>query len=264
MMPIYLHSQAEIAEYLQTDPYLHLYALGDLDDFFWPYTTWIADREEGRIRSLILVYSGGGLPVVLAIAEKERDCLRELLSAAAAQPLLPRRFYTHLSPGLANIIAAAGYRLEPHGRYLKMALKDPAMAEQVDTSAVVRLSPEDEPALRRLYDEAYPGNWFDPRMLQTGCFFGVRRDNEVISVAGIHVFSPVYRAAALGNICTQPEYRNQGLGTAVTACLVQRLRGEITFIGLNVRVDNIAAQASYTRLGFVPVAEYEEYMVSEG
>lgn len=263
ILPVYLHDREEIVEYLQADPYLHLYELGDLDDFFWPYTSWIADREMGHIRSLFLVYSGGGLPVVLAITEKDRDCLRELLSAAANQPLLPRRFYAHFSPGLANAIAAAGYRLEPHGRFLKMALRDPVMADQVDTSAVVPLGPNDGPALRRLFDSAYPGNWFDPRMLEIGCFFGIWADDEVVSVAGIHVYSPRYSAAALGNICTRPEYRNQGLGAAVTACLVRHLREEVEFIGLNVRADNAPALAAYTRLGFAPIAEYEEYMVSE-
>jgi hypothetical protein len=33
-----LHDRAKIAAVLSADPYCQAYALGDLDDFFWPYT----------------------------------------------------------------------------------------------------------------------------------------------------------------------------------------------------------------------------------
>jgi GNAT superfamily N-acetyltransferase len=264
MLPIYLHNKERIAAFLQDDAYLHIYEMGDLDDFFWPYTSWIASEENGAIQALILIYSGGGLPVVLAMAEKKKTQLGELLACAAAQPLLPRRFYLHLSPGLAKTLQAAGYRLSPHGRFLKMALKDCSGLTQIDTTGVLQLGREDEQALHRMYDFAYPANWFDPRMLLTGCFFGVFKDEQIVSAAGIHVYSPNYRVTALGNICTHPEYRGQGLGLKVTARLCQNLVGKIDTIGLNVSAENLPALSIYTRLGFEPVAEYEEYMVEAG
>jgi predicted GNAT family acetyltransferase len=97
-------------------------------------------------------------------------------------------------------------------------------------------------------------------MLETGCYFGVRRNGEIASVAGIHVYSPRYRAAALGNITTRPADRGQGLGTQVTARVCQELRKTTDTIGLNVRADNVPALATYTRLGFRPTAAYDEYM----
>ncbi len=263
MLPVFIHDKAEIETYLRRNPFLHLYALGDLDDFFWPYTSWIAEKEGNLIQSLLLVYSGGGLPVLLAIADEERDRLRDLLSAAIRQPLLPRRFYTHLSPGLAEVIAAAGYSLEPHGRYVKMALLHSECISKIDTSQVVPLGRKDEHALLEMYDESYPGNWFDPRMLDSGCYYGIWSAGRVISAAGVHVYSPQYRAAALGNICTNPDFRGQGLGTAVTAKVCQALSGKIDYIGLNVRANNLSALTAYTRVGFEPVAVYEEYLVGE-
>jgi ribosomal protein S18 acetylase RimI-like enzyme len=260
-LPEFLHDRAEIECFLRRDPYLHLYALGDLDDFFWPYTTWIAERAGEGVEALLLVYAGGGLPVVLAVAEGGRSRLRALLQAAASQPLLPRRFYAHFSPGLAEVVSAAGYRLEPHGRFLKMGLVEPERLEGIDTREAVRLRPEDRESLLALYAEAYPGNWFDPRMLETGCYYGIYRGGRIVSVAGIHVYSPRYRAAALGNITTHPAYRGQGLAARVTAALCQALRAGIDTIGLNVLADNAPALSAYTRLGFHPVAEYEEYMV---
>jgi ribosomal protein S18 acetylase RimI-like enzyme len=260
MLPSLLHDRSTIESFLRQDPYLHLYALGDLDDFFWPHTSWFANLSEGQISALFMMYSGGGLPVALAIARPGRDLtsLRELVQAIL--PLLPRRFYSHLSPGLAETLAAT-YHLEPHGRYLKMGLSNPSRLKEIDTSAVIRFTPADADELCQYYNSVYPGNWFDPRMLETGCYYGVRRDRAIASVAGIHVYSPHYRAAALGNIATHPAYRGQGLGKQVTARLCQELLQTVDHIGLNVRADNVPALAVYTRLGFTPVAEYDEYMI---
>jgi ribosomal protein S18 acetylase RimI-like enzyme len=261
ILPVFLHEKSSIAKFLTQDALLHLYELGDLDNFFWPYTTWIADQKDAEIQSIILVYTGGGLPVVLALEEKNKANLRSPLSGVAAQPLLPRRFYLHLSPGLANILAAADYRLQPHGRYLKMALMNPALMADVDTTGVIQLGTDDQVGLKKMYAEAYPGNWFDLRMLETGCFFGICSKDEIVSAAGIHVFSVQYRAAALGNICTHPDYRGKGYGMKVTARLCQHLSAVVDKIGLNVQAENTAALKIYSRLGFEPVAEYEEYMV---
>jgi RimJ/RimL family protein N-acetyltransferase len=261
MLPKILHNQEQIAQFLRGDPYLHIYELGDLDDFFWPYTTWIADEENGKIQTLFLIYSGGGLPVVLAIEEKNKACLHELLATAARQPLLPRKFYLHLSPGLATALTATDYRLAARGRFLKMALAEPSRLNNMDTGEVIQLGKADEKALTQMYDFAYPANWFDPRMLETGCFFGVYREGQIISAAGIHVYSSRYRAAALGNICTHPEHRGHGYAMKVTARLCKYLVQDVETIGLNVHAENHSAISVYTRLGFEPVAEYDEYMV---
>jgi GNAT superfamily N-acetyltransferase len=262
MQPVFLHDKLEVEAYLRRDPYLHLYALGDLDDFFWPYTTWLACREGQRVEALMLLYSGGGLPVLLALANEGLAHLRALLQASL--PLLPRRFYSHLTPGLVETAAAGGCRLEPHGRYLKMRLGGFDKLVQVDTAATEQFNSGDEAALKQFYAASYPGNWFDPRMLETGCYYGIRQGGEIVSVAGIHVYSPRYRAAALGNITTHPDYRGRGLGKAVTARLCQELCKTVDHIGLNVRADNAAAVSAYTRLGFAPYAEYEEYMIESG
>ena len=87
----------------------------------------------------------------------------------------------------------------------------------------------------QLYKESYPENWFDQRMLETNQYFGVWKDDKLVSIAGIHVYSEVYRVAALGNITTHPFYRNNGYGTLVTARLCQSLSEKVDHIGLNVK-----------------------------
>ncbi|HEX7974493.1 MAG TPA: GNAT family N-acetyltransferase, partial [Anaerolineales bacterium] len=254
------HDRSEIEAYLRRSPALHLYELGDLDDFFWPYTTWYAWAEGGTLRALFLVYTGTALPVLLALGEAPSEALAGLLKAA--RPFLPGRFYAHFSPGLAQVFDGER-QFEPHGGYLKMVLSDPARLAGVQASGVQPLGPADLPEVEAFYRQAYPGNWFDPRMLETGCYYGVRRQERLACVAGVHVYSPVYRVAALGNIATLPEFRGQGLAGAATARLCQELRWRVDTVGLNVRRDNAPAIACYTRLGFTPCAEYEECMVGE-
>src|SRR5438445_10374093 len=88
-----LHSKEEVEGFCRNNPFLHLYALGDLDDFFWPYTTWYALQHQGRVQQLVLLYSDGSLPTVLAYAEQPIQSMRDLLSRLL--PVLPSRFYAH-------------------------------------------------------------------------------------------------------------------------------------------------------------------------
>ena len=139
-----------------------------------------------------------------------------------------------------------------------MGLISKAQVETVDTARAVQLSTSDLDELQALYRLSYPGNSFDSRMLETGCYYGIRQGKELVSVAGIHVCSPTYRVAAIGNVTTHPAYRGQGLATIVCAKLCQSLLQTIDYIGLNVKADNISAIRSYERLGFEYIATYDE------
>lgn len=258
-MPVHtLHDRAEIEAFLRRAPARHLYELGDLDDFFWPYTTWYALREAGEVRALALLYTGTALPVLLAFAEGSPEPSAELLRTVSSW--LPRRFYAHLSPGLEARLPA-GCRREPHGTHLKMALVDRSRLAGVDTAGVVPLAAADRPALEALYAASYPGNWFDPRMLETGRYVGLWHGSELVSAAGVHVYSPRYGVAALGNITTHPRLRGQGLATRVAGRLCRLLLETVETVGLNVKEDNGAAIACYRGLGFEQVAEYGEFTV---
>ena len=257
MRPVCLHSQEEIETFLRRDTILNLYAIGDLDNFFWQYTNWYALKNQGQVTELALIYSGTDLPVLLGHAHQPGNLMDELLQALI--PLLPERFYAHLRVAGATPLKSA-YQSQSHGVHYKMALTDPTCLDQVDTSAVVPLTTADLDAILELYRVSYPGNWFDPRMLETGCYFGIHKA-QLVSVAGVHVFSPRYRVAALGNITTHPDLRGQGLGQAVTTRLCRHLLNSVDQIGLNVRADNASAIACYQKLGFEQFAEYEEFML---
>lgn len=242
-----VHDRDELARLLGDDPALHAYQLGDLDDFFWPYTSWYRDGD-----AVALVYHGGGMPVLLSF-DGRPQASHALL--AGLVPLLPRRFYAHLSPGAEQVLGA-DFDAEPGGPHLKMALTDPAVLA-APLGAV--LTPADLPDLLALYEIAYPGNWFDARMLETGQYVGVRRDGELLAVAGVHVWSPKYRVAALGNVTTHPRVRGEGLARGAVAALCRRLLDTVDHVTLNVKADNAAARALYTGLGFTPTAHYGEF-----
>ncbi len=257
MKPVCLHDKAEIEAFLRRDTFLHIYGIGDLDPFFWPYTTWYALKEAETVRAVVLLYTGGSLPVLLALAGDGEPLVGDLLQSLLR--LLPRRFYCHLSAGLGRTLAQE-YCLEEHGKHLKMALRDKVLLAGIDTSNVVRLSPADVNDMLALYAESYPGHWFEPRMLETKQYYGIRGPDALISVAGVHVYSPRYGVAALGNITTHPGHRGQGYGAAVTAGLCKGLLETVEHVGLNAKADNRAALACYGKLGFEVCTSYSEYM----
>lgn len=142
-----------------------------------------------------------------------------------------------------------------------MALSDETQVSRIDCSGVVRLSMKDLAAVQALYEESYAGNWFDARMLETNQYFGILENNRLISIAGIHVYSPRYKVAAIGNITTLPKFRNKGFGARVSAALCRSLNREGIRIGLNVKTDNRAAITCYEGIGFEKVASCGEFMV---
>lgn len=258
--PEYIHDKNELERFLLRYRHLNFYHLGDLDDFFWPYTSWLALRQQGEITALTLLYTGIQPAAFLAIVNDNQAQMETLLHNSLA--ILPKSFYAHLSPGLEVVLQESGYQLDLHGAHLKMALTQAQKLEEIDTNAVEQLGLDNLTEMEELYENSYPGNWFDPRMLETGQYAGVRaEDGRLVGVAGIHVYSPVYKIAALGNITTLPSMRGQGLGKTVTAGLCKLLLKTVDAIGLNVRADNAAAIAAYTKIGFEPVGEYSEWMV---
>jgi predicted GNAT family acetyltransferase len=252
-----LHDKQEIEAFLRQDLFLHLYSLGDLDDFFWHDTIWYAAKQHGQLEAIALFYIGQPPPVLLALGD-EFAAMQDLLQSIL--PLLPNRFYAHFSPGLEDVLAPQ-YRIQSYGAHYKMGLIDQSKLVTVDTSQVIRLSTGHLEDVMAFYRASYPGNWFDPRMLETNQYFAIKGDEGLLSVAGIHVYSERYKVAALGNIATRPGYRGRRLGRAVTARLCQSLAETVDHIALNVRTDNRPAIALYEKLGFEILHTYGEYMV---
>jgi GNAT superfamily N-acetyltransferase len=252
-----LHDKNEIEVFLRKNIHLHLYSIGDLDDFFWPSTVWYGLKTGNALSAIALLYAAPSLPVLLALSE-EPVAMRELLTQI--RYLLPPRFYTHLSPGLETDFRPT-HDLDLHGEHYKMALTDKNLLSHFQHPHAIKLGEADLPAILKFYAQSYPGNWFDPRMLQTGQYFGIKEKDNWVGIAGIHVYSPRYKVAALGNITTHPDFRGKGYGVLVTAAVCRSLLKTVDHIGLNVKADNAAAIACYRKLGFETIGSYNEFMI---
>lgn len=260
MRLVCLHDRDAIETALRRDPETHLYEIGDLDDFFWPLTTWYGlEDEDGALRSVALVYATGDLPVVVALArEGQTWAVTTLLERM--RPVLPRKFYAHVAVGAGRALAAT-HHVEPQGLHARMLLADWTPIEGIDTTRAVPLGPSDARELQALYADAYPGNWFDARMLETGAYFGVREDGMLGSVSGVHVVSRTKRVAALGNVATRPALRGRGLARIAVAATCRALRADVDHLGLNVDASNADGIRLYEGLGFTRIATYEEARV---
>jgi GNAT superfamily N-acetyltransferase len=254
-MPVVrLNHPDQIEPVLRRNVFLHIYALGDLDPEFWPFTTWYGLEDGGDIRAVLLLYTAFETPTLMALADPPFDDLHDLLRSARA--LLPSRVYAHLSPGGLEELAPVE-RADSRGPHLKMALHEPAL-DVPGVERVERMTHADVPGLNALYAAGYPQSWFDPRQIDTGHYYGLRADSELVAAAGCHVYSPTQRVAALGNIVTHPAHRGRGCAAAVTARLCTEVLKTVDHVGLNVKAGNTAAARCYERLGFRPVAGYEE------
>lgn len=326
-----LRDRSVIESVLTRNRPLHIYELGDLDDFFFPDTRWYGIHRKratddsnvaashalghaeydpaGRtghsghsIDAVALLYVGMATPTLIALADPGVDeAVAELLASLAAE--LPDRFDAHLTDGLADALRST-FDLKSRGKHYKMVLETGRFREYLsqmeigtggqaidggsaaggaacgasgsatgDTKdgpspgaavqppgTIVHVTNGDLLELEHFYTEAYPNNWFDPRMLGTARYVGCRRtDGRLVAVAGVHVYSPRYEVAALGNVATLPSHRGRGYGSRATAHLCSRLVEEGLVVGLNVRADNVPAVRSYRRIGFRVVAEYDEY-----
>lgn len=250
-----IYDRERLAAYFRKDLALHAYSLGDLDEPYWSRTSYYGIQDNGGLSDVFLIYRGNGLPVLLAMGPEgylQGDSQRQLVK------LLPDEFYAHLSPGLENNLEEL-FSLQTHGLHFKMALIEPSLLECIPAENTVHLKPGDLPELEGLYLDSYPDNTFDPQLLSRGKYIGYRISGKLVSAAGVHVYSPRYRVAALGNITTHPEFRNKGFAHVVTARLCRELTEEVDFIGLNVKSVNQAAVHLYQSLGFKIAEKYGEF-----
>lgn len=245
--PVPLTDKAAIRAFLNRDRILSAYALGDLDDAFWPRSTFYGARREGELHALVLLYRGLDPTVLTAFGAP--DGVDAILSAVD----LPGEMYTLLPPALEPVLSARYALHNPH-REWRMAL-DPARFPGGSVDGAVRLGSEDAGALADLYRHATePGEAivaFSPWQIVHGVFYGVWEGSALIAAAGTHVWSQAERVAAIGNVFTRPDRRGRGLAARCTAAIVRdALAAGLDPVVLNVRIGNDPAIHIYEKLGF--------------
>jgi len=231
---------------LESDRIWCAYALADLDPAEAERCTWLTNKD-----GVVLIFKGFD-PAVL-FAHGEPDMLHHLFDQ------VPSGNYQYTLKEPSRMMIDQG--LEPifEQRMWRMNL-EPSKFPSVSTAGVERLGPEDLSAIHHLYGN-HPDqpDAFHERQLVVGPFFGIRENEELISIAGVHIISPWASVAAIGNVFTRPDRRGQGLATRTSAAVVQAvLEQGIDMIVLNVAMDNEPALRCYQNLGFTPYCNYYE------
>ncbi|MFD3924251.1 GNAT family N-acetyltransferase [Streptomyces sp. NPDC058595] len=115
-----------------------------------------------------------------------------------------------------------------------------------DEEAVI-LGPADVPEMLDLVERTRPGP-FRPRTIELGTYLGVRRDGELVAMAGERMRPPGW--TEISAVCTAPGHRGQGLGGRLVLALAAGIkeRGETPFI--QAAGDNENAVRLYEALGF--------------
>lgn len=255
-------TDTEILEtFFRKNTALNIYAIGDLDEFFLAYTNFYALIADAQIRQVVYIYRGSEPAVLQGICEEdEKEIMKDLVSEII--PVLPEKFYSHLTPGIEDVFKEK-YSLKSYGKYFKMSLlkNNFKFIPADETEIIKRITPDEFESLNEFYDRAYPGNWKDERMYETGKYFGYFKGEKIIGVAGIHVYSSLFRVAALGNITTDPDFRGQSVCKKVTSVLCRDLFETTDIIGLNVHKENVSAIRCYKSLGFEINGNFEEFMI---
>ncbi len=256
MEAVELRDREGLAAFLSRDPALHAYALGDLDDFFWPHTRWFGLEDAGRLAQVALIYAEHDPPTVIAMAEEPEPQMATLLERVSDR--LPARFECHAGEVATQSLRQRFQVTRGPSPHVRMALVDDDAARARATGVDV-LGPDALEEALGLYAAAYPTSWFDARRLETGRYVGLRVDGHLVAVAGVHVHAPPLGVAVVGDVATHPSWRGRGLATAVCAglCVLLREDGCAT-IALNVREDNNPARTAYERIGFRVAARYLE------
>jgi len=254
-----IHDKKEIYRFLINDPELHMYTLGDLDDFFWPKTIWFAICENNEILSMALLYTGMVPATLILFQSGDVSKARELLTSI--RPFLPSNLMVHLSPGLIDLFKKENI-VKDYGLHYRMVLKKVPIKPS-DTN-IRQLISQDKLKIDNLLSIAYPENWFDNRMLETGMYYGYFNNERLIGMAGVHVYSAAYKIAALGNITTHPDFREKGIASKLTSAVCYELNKKTSVIGLNVTATNVAAIKCYEKIGFVIYSSYDECVLANG
>lgn len=213
--------------------------------------------DANEIQSIALLYTGMDIPTLLLFHEGDSYYASHLLKKI--MPILPKKFYAHLSPDLLDILGRQNIN-EYHGLHYKMVLI--GTAQQPDNPNIRKLSNMDLSMIKKFYTHSYPQNWFDSRMLETGKYYGYFMDDTLAGISGIHVYSEEYRVAALGNIATHPDFRGQQIAYQLTSALCCDLQKNVDLVGLNVKSDNEYAIKCYKKIGFKRIGTFDECLIT--
>ena len=113
---------------------------------------------------------------------------------------------------------------------------------------ILRMTPDDAPAMVALTDLAFPG-FFRPRTNEMGAYYGIRVNGELVAMAGERLAVP--GLSEISAVCTHPEHTGKGYARLVMNRLLNDHANASLKSFLHVSKTNTRAAAIYDRMGFV-------------
>lgn len=145
---------------------------------------------------------------------------------------------------VADTRAPAGWEVLEENPAVQLVEADVAAAP---FDEAVRLTPADMPAMLDLVARTQPGPFRD-RTIELGTYLGVRRDGKLVAMAGERLHPPGW--TEISAVCTDPEFRGQGLATSLVHALMADIRARSEQALLHVAPSNTGAIRLYESLGF--------------
>lgn len=147
-------------------------------------------------------------------------------------------------PFSGNVIPPTGWTIT--GGFDGVQLVATTVEPRVDDEAVT-LSSRDVPEMLDLVERTKPGP-FLPRTIELGTYLGIRRDGQLIAMAGERLHPPGW--TEISAVCTDANYRGEGLATRLVLAVAHNIvgRGDTPFMHANAA--NTHAIRLYESLGF--------------
>jgi GNAT superfamily N-acetyltransferase len=241
-----LDSPEEAYGFLAQDRRFAAYAMGCLGVDQWPFCTPLLAANSGGERAIYLLSQPlEGATILFLLGDPEG------MRAIFQQPMAAAPFaWIHAQDELLGCLKKY-WRLESQEKMFRLAVGRETFQAPENTigAGLRRLRTSDGEALSEAYETAF-GIPAASRLLDRGPYYGVWEKGKLISVAGTHLLSPRYGAAAVGNVWTRPSHRGKGLGTLTVGAVTRELLGYCEEVVLNVREDNKEAQRVYEKLGY--------------
>jgi GNAT superfamily N-acetyltransferase len=170
-------------------------------------------------------------------------------------------------------VAQPGWELLRDGQMYQMIHSEPSetplqsttpgVETAQDSSAeIVQLTAADSPAMLALARLTEPGPFFE-RTHELGTFFGIWSNGRLMAMAGERLRFPKF--VEVSAVCTHPEARGRGYGSALTRTVAQHIRSNGKTPMLHLFAANQAAFRVYLSLGFTVRRTLElAFLKSEG
>lgn len=241
-----IHHRETVYEFLKDKSrYDYLYQFYDLEERNWENVICYGLFADEELKQIAIVAINYGIPVLLASCYEDSTYNIELLTRIKS--FLPREFYTHIDKETLKSVFNEE-EIKDYQEYMNMGHEEASHEELKGKS--LKIGYDQIRDIKDLLSNSYPEAWLDDELVKLNRNFGIYRSGKLVSFAGIHAYSEEHQIAAIAHVTTHPDYRRRGYGEVVVNSLIKDLKGDIKYIGLNVKTDNVSAISCYKKLGF--------------